>query len=95
MRRSPSTRLELALASGHDVEVAVQDHRRPLARADVGHDDREAVEVALAHVDVAGLEPALDERGRRAQRLGLRGVVPHEALGEDPLIHVPEDRVGP
>ena len=88
-------RLELALAGGHDVEVAVEDHGRPLARADVGHDDREAVEVALATVDVARLEPALDERGRRAQRLGLRRVVPHEALCEDPLIHVPEDRVGP
>ena len=88
-------RLELALAGGHDVKVAVEDHGRPLAGADVGHDDREAVEVALAHLDVARLEPALDERGRRAQRLGLRRVVPHEALCEDPLIHVPEDRVGP
>jgi len=88
-------RLELALAGGHDVEVAVEDHGRPLARADVGHHDRETVEVALAHVDVTRLEPALDERGRRAQRLGLRRVVAHEALCEDPLIHVPEDRVAP
>ena len=54
---------------------------------------RETVEVALAHVDVARLEPALDERGRRAHRVRLGGVVRDEALGKHAFVH-DEQRIG-
>ena len=70
-------RLELALAGGHDVEVAVEDRRSgPRAAPTSAMTTGSPSKSRSTHLDVARLEPALDERGRRAQRLGLRGVVP-------------------
>ena len=57
------SRLELLRAAGHDVEVAVEDHaRRALpAGADLGDQHRQAVVIVIAHLDIAGFEPTLDE----------------------------------
>ena len=57
-------RLELLGVRGHDVDVAVQDDRRRAAvlrRRRRRRRDRQALVVVLAHVDVARLQPALDE----------------------------------
>ena len=82
-------RRELTLARGHDVEVAVQHHRRARGRPDLGEDDRQPVVVAAVDLQLARLQPALDEAGSRAQTFARRGVVGDQALGEDVLVHGP------
>src|SRR6476661_8084013 len=54
-------RRELALARGNDVEMAVEDDRRPVRGARLGQDDRQAVVVDAVDLELARLEPALDE----------------------------------
>jgi hypothetical protein len=85
-------RRELPRAGGDDVHVAVEDDRRPVEGADVGQHDRQAVVLAVVDVDVASLEPALDERSGRPQALGPGGVVGDQPLGEDLFVHSPEHR---
>src|SRR5207253_124440 len=50
---------------------------------------------ATGHVDVAGLEPALDEARRRPELLALRGVIADQSLGQHADVHRGEDRVTP
>src|ERR671916_9432 len=45
----------------HDVDMAVEDQRRPLLRPDVGEQHRQLSEREVANVDLARLQPALDE----------------------------------
>ena len=60
-------RRELLRLAGHDVQVAVEDQRRRRgARADVGGQHRQLAEDAVVDVDLARLEPALDEPRARA-----------------------------
>ena len=80
---------ELALARGDDVEVAVEDDGRAVGGADLGQDDRQPVVVDAVDLQLARLQPALDEAGSRAQTLAAGGVVGDEALGEDVLVHGP------
>ena len=79
--------LELLRASGHDVEVAVEDHRRPLGRADPRGQHGQAADLQLVDRDVARLEPSLHETGGLADPLAVGGVVPDQALGEGSLVH--------
>ena len=56
--------LELLGPPGDDVDVAMQKHgRRGRLRADLGQRHRQVPAGDLAGLDVAGVEPALDEPG--------------------------------
>jgi hypothetical protein len=79
--------LELLRMAGHDVEVAVEDDRGRVARPDRGRQDRQTVEVVVLDIDLAGLEPALDEARRRAQSVDVRGVIGDQALGQGAFVH--------
>ena len=57
--------------AGDDVEVAVEDQRRAVARPDLGGEHRQLAEDAVVDVDLARLEPALDEPGARADPVRL------------------------
>ena len=81
-------RRELLLERRDDVEVAVQHDQRAARPAGLGEDHGQAVVVDVAHGDVARLEPALDELGRRVQAVGARGVVGDQPLGECAFVHV-------
>src|SRR5512133_2268724 len=80
-------RRELALARGDDVEVAMEDDGRPVGGTGLGEDDRQSVVVDTLDLQLARLQPALDEPRSRPQTLAARGVVGDEALGEDVLVH--------
>jgi hypothetical protein len=80
-------RLELLGAAGDHVEVAVEDDRDALGRADRGGEHRQAVVGLAAHLDVVRLEPSLDEAGRGPRPVELGGVVGDEALGEGAFLH--------
>src|SRR5213592_2631067 len=60
---SNPSRIELPLARGDDIEVAVQDDRRTLPGTHFGHHHRQTVELAVDHLDLTRLQPALDEAG--------------------------------
>ena len=87
------TRLELLRVAGHDVEVPVQHDRGRVARAHLGGQHRQAVEVVVLDVDLARLEPALDEARRRAQSVDVRGVIGDQALGQGAFVH-PAQSIG-
>ena len=63
-------RLELLGMAGDDVKVTVQDDRGPVGRTDLRGQDRHLVERVVLDVDLARLEPALDEAGGCAQAIG-------------------------
>ena len=78
------------MRAGDDVEVAVEDERRA-RRLLVGPDDRgqrvEVAELVVGDVDLARLEPALDEPGGGAKTVHVGRVVGDQALGQGPLVH--------
>ena len=78
-------RLKLLRLGGHHVEMAVEDDARAVVRlggrSDLRHQDGQAVVIVVAHLDVAGFEPPLDESCRRDDLLGAGGVVGNQALG--------------
>jgi hypothetical protein len=80
-------RRELLRAAGHDVEVAVEDQRGRVGGADLGRQHVEIVERVVGDRDVARVEPALDEAGRRAQPVHRRRVVGDQSLGQHPFVH--------
>jgi hypothetical protein len=80
-------RLELAGATRDDVEMAVQQHCGGLRGAGLGDRDRQPLDVDLARLDVARLQPPLDEAGGEADPLWLRGVVRDQLLGQRALVH--------
>ena len=81
-------RLELLGAPGDDVDVAVQKHRRRRRLgADLGQRHRQVAAGDLAGLDVAGVEPALDEPGAELDPLRGRGVVADQLLGQQSLVH--------
>ena len=49
----------------------MEDHRGAILGACVGEHDGKPVELAVDHLDVARLEPPLDERGGGAQLIGV------------------------
>ena len=91
MSRSPSIRgSNCAAYAGHDVEVAVQDDRRRVlgvARADVDHHDGQAVVVEALDLELARLQPPLDEARGGAQAVERGRVVGDQPLGEDAFVH--------
>ena len=64
----------------------------PVGRADGGSQHRHAVVDAVLDVDVARLEPALDEAGGRLDALHGGGVVGDQPLAECTFLHPREDR---
>ncbi len=84
----------LRLEARHDVEVAVEDHRRGVGpRPDLGGQHRQPVVGLLAHLDVARLQPAAHERGRGRQLLGARRVVRDEAFGKRAFVDHGRSRI--
>ena len=71
----------------------MQDDRGRVARADLGGQHRQAVEVVVLDVDLARLEPALDEARRRAQSVDVRRVIGDQALGQGAFVH-PAQSIG-
>ena len=80
-------RRELLHVARDDVEVPVEDDRRRVERSDAGGEDRQAAEDAVVDVDLAGLQPALDEARARADAVRLRRVVRDQPLGQGALVH--------
>jgi hypothetical protein len=83
-------RRELLGMAGHDVEVAVEDDRRGLLRAHRRGQRVEVAEPVRLDLDVARLQPALDEAGGGVEALGRRRVIGDESLGQNPFIHPQE-----
>ena len=82
--------LELLGVAGDDVQVAVEDDRRDPFRPDRGGQRVEVAEPVRLDLDVARLEPPLDEPGCGVQALGRRRVVGDQSLGQNPFIHSQE-----
>jgi hypothetical protein len=69
-------RLELLRPPGHNVDVAVQQHRqRRVGRPHLCGRDGQPADTELLRLDLAGLEPALDEAGALLDPLRSGGVV--------------------
>ena len=70
--------------------MAVQEQGRlRVGGPDLGQGHRQVAAVDLAGLDVARVEPALDEAGALLDPLGVRGVVADQLLCQQLLIHDP------
>jgi len=78
---------ELLRAPRDDVEVAVEDERRAGLRTHRRAERVEVAELVVHDLDLARLEPALDEPGRGSQAIHVGRVVGDQALGERALVH--------
>ena len=67
--------------------MPVEDERRAVRGADLGGQREDVAVLVVLDRDVARLEPALDEPGRRAQPFDVGRVVGDQALGQDPFVH--------
>src|SRR5258705_13901401 len=82
-------RVELLRAGGDDVEMTVKHTRRPLGSTHCCGKDGQPVVQGCVHLDVARLQPPLDEARRAVNPVGGGGVVGDEALAENALVHQP------
>ena len=70
------------------VEVAVEQHgERGVLGPDVGDDHRQATDLELCRLDLARLQPALDEPGAELHAVLVRAVVGDQPLCEKTLVH--------
>src|SRR5262249_38333348 len=83
--------LELLRVTGDDVEVTVEEHGElRVGRPDVGDEHRQPADLELVGLDLAGLEPALDEPGTVPYALVVGAVVGDEFLGQYAFVHFSE-----
>ena len=83
--------LELVLVAGHDVHVAVKEHRdRRIDGSGIGDENRQVTHGQLVNGHVPSLEPATHEP--RAEPYALRGrrIEADQLLGEKTLVQTDE-----